>query len=682
MGRLCYHSTNVYTSMAQEQSKTDSTNREFVFPNKLRAGKYLLPATFMPEGTRVFVKFQYSKELIAEIKNMDGSKWHPEKRMWSILNNARNRFQLDYLANRNPYAIYDSPLIEYTPRRSLYTHQINMVRHILTRRRCLIAGEMGTGKSLVAIEAMESVAANATTDFSIWWVSTKTALKSVELELRKWNSRLNPELMTYDRLRETVKTWVPGMPAPDAIILDESSRIKTPTAQRSQAAMHVADALRVEHPDGYIVLMSGSPAPKNPSDWYYQVEVACPGFLKEGNIIKFKQSLGLIVNRESLTGGVYPHLITWRDDARKCDLCGEFADAEIHSEMEIALAPAQPTGKGATFNPNIAHQFKPSVNEVERLGKRLSGLVITVYKKDCLDLPDKVYRTVECEVSASTLRAAKMIVQITPGAAQALTLLRELSDGFQYVDVETGEVNTCPGCSGTGIQHVACSQICDICKKHESEHQGAQDHEFEAMKEERTCGTCGGKKTVVKTERIAKTVPTPKEDALIELLEEHEDVGRIVIYAGFTGSIDRCVDICLKQKWCVLRCDGRGWMAQDVDGTILDTDECLMAMDGSHPKREAYAKRFEKLAFVGHPASSGMGLTLTASPTIVYYSNDFNSESRIQSEDRIHRLGMDKNLGANIIDLLHLPTDQYVLDNLKKKRELQKMSMDEIRKIV
>ena len=34
----------------------------------------------------------------------------------------------------------------------------------------------------------------------------------------------------------------------------------------------------------------------------------------------------------------------------------------------------------------------------------------------------------------------------------------------------------------------------------------------------------------------------------------------------------------------------------------------------------------------------------------------------MQSEDRIHRKGMDENLGCTIVDLIHLPSDGRVLD--------------------
>jgi hypothetical protein len=39
---------------------------------------------------------------------------------------------------------------------------------------------------------------------------------------------------------------------------------------------------------------------------------------------------------------------------------------------------------------------------------------------------------------------------------------------------------------------------------------------------------------------------------------------------------------------------------------------------------------------------------------------------------------MDVNRGATIVDLLHLPTDAYVLDNLQKKKVLQAATMGEL----
>ena len=75
------------------------------------------------------------------------------------------------------------------------------------------------------------------------------------------------------------------------------------------------------------------------------------------------------------------------------------------------------------------------------------------------------------------------------------------------------------------------------------------------VKETIPCPVCGGAKEVPKWNRVTRTVPCPKEAALKMLLDENEETGRIVIFAGFTGSVDRVVNICLKEKWDVVRCD-------------------------------------------------------------------------------------------------------------------------------
>ena len=67
-----------------------------------------------------------------------------------------------------------------------------------------------------------------------------------------------------------------------------------------------------------------------------------------------------------------------------------------------------------------------------------------------------------------------------------------------------------------------------------------------------------------------------------------------------------------------------------------------------------------KVAFVANPESGGMSLTLVEARMAVYWSNSWKPEYRVQSEDRIHRKGMDENLGCTIVDLIHLPSDGRV----------------------
>jgi SNF2 family DNA or RNA helicase len=65
----------------------------------------------------------------------------------------------------------------------------------------------------------------------------------------------------------------------------------------------------------------------------------------------------------------------------------------------------------------------------------------------------------------------------------------------------------------------------------------------------------------------------------------------------------------------------------------------------------------------------GRGLTLTAANTVVYYSNDFNLDTRIQSEDRCHRIGQ-KN-SVTYIDLISENTiDERIVKSLVNKINL------------
>ena len=74
-----------------------------------------------------------------------------------------------------------------------------------------------------------------------------------------------------------------------------------------------------------------------------------------------------------------------------------------------------------------------------------------------------------------------------------------------------------------------------------------------------------------------------------------------------------------------------------------------------------------------------MALTLTAAVCAVFYSNDFEGESREQGEDRIHRIGMDLNLGATIIDIQNLGTDGYTRERLMTKRGMSGLTISQVR---
>ena len=73
--------------------------------------------------------------------------------------------------------------------------------------------------------------------------------------------------------------------------------------------------------------------------------------------------------------------------------------------------------------------------------------------------------------------------------------------------------------------------------------------------------------------------------------------------------------------------------------------------------------------FVGQPRTGGYGITLTAANTVIYYSNSYDLEIRLQSEDRAHRIGQTNKV--TYIDLVSPNTiDEKILQALRSKIDI------------
>lgn len=648
---------------------------------KFILGNYWRPIRLAYDVGRIFFLFDGFNQLLnAEIKMMSGHQWHGyegapfrefciknfrKDKVWSVKDDQHNAFHIRFLEGKKPYARYKCDLVKHLYDRPLYVHQGETSDFILTRRQCIVAEDMGIGKTLAEITARETAKPE-----SAWYVAPKSALKAVEREFKKWGVKHIPELMTPQGLVSRIKKLEGvDLRPPQWLTLDEAHCFKTPTTQRSEAAKILADAVReFWGDDAFIVLMTGTPSPKSPLDWWMLCEIACPGFLIEGDIHKLRKRLAIIVERD-FGNGIHPHVAAWKDRDDMCDVCGKTQDDPVHNMDPELAALLEAEGEEA-------HEFKLAKNEVAYLHKRIveGGLAIVKFKRDCVDLPEKRYEKIELEPSKKILQLARLVAKTAPSVAEALVRLRTLSDGFQYEETKCGE-ETCTHCGGTGEKvdfklkdeyerMVEDGWTLPPCEGTDGDDPTDQQH---ATWREKfydqlmlPCVVCKGKKVVDIMQREVKEVACPKDEALKELIELHTEVGRLVVYSGFTGSVDRCVRLFKEMEWETIRWDGRG-ISCSIPG--VDALELFQNKLADYPR----------VGFVGQPGAAGMGLTLTASPSCIYFSNTFNAVDRLQSEDRIHRLGITK--CPTIYDLFHLPTDRLVYNNIEEKRARQDLTM-------
>ena len=624
-----------------------------------RSKGYSYPITVKTEPNKIIFKFRYNKTLIQLVKTRFNAKWNPGLKLWHTNLNERALFQIDFLTGNNPYVPWDTP-VDYTdtirdwventfkPRLSPealaifrdLSYQNEMINLSLSSKQVMLAAEMGLGKTYVAIAICEILMIVAGKKLSVLWSAPNGPLNAAQIEFDFWNASFRPRWLTYHGTVQFAKTYEGE--APDIYIVDESSYCKNAQAQRTQAIWHIGECVRQEKKRS-IILLTGTPDPKAPTDWFAQIEALQPGFIPEGNIFALQDRLGLF--EKDIDGG-YRKLVTWFDSDNKCKLCGMSRIHLNHTyESNEDFLQAGATGETQTHE---SHDFSPAENEVKAFGTRLKGIVGIWKTETCTKLPPQRFHMHKVEPSQGTLNIAKQIVEEATRGIDALTMLRTLSDGFIYRTVSTNEMIKCGACTDGKVT---------------IDDQGAID----------SCAICKGVGSVPVTERILEEYPCPKIDKFKELLECHLEVGRFVTYGAFQGSVDLLTRNALSDNWTVFQADGRGWR------WFVNHDEELN-LSRREMLEEFQSKATDRICFVGHAASAGVGITLHRSPSVFFYSCDFNPQNRFQAAKRVHRLGMSED-GGNVHDVVHLPSDERVLRSLINSQNLSNMTISELREI-
>ena len=314
------------------------------------------------------------------------------------------------------------------------------------------------------------------------------------------------------------------------LVVDESSRIKRPGAKRTRFITKVGKLAK------YRRILTGTPVTKGPEDVYSQFKFLDPYILGYESFYSFR--------------------------ARYCVMGG-------YEQKQIV-----------------------GYENVNELTSNVEGHSYRILKKDCLDLPEKIYQ--------------RAYIDLSPKQRSLYTAIRdEYMAEYQDQIIDAPEAIT---------RLLRLQQI--------------------------TCGWFPGD----------EPIPIDEENPRIKLLKEllSDIEGKVIIWARFRADL-RAIETALG----ILGVSYHGGVSNDARTHAV----------------EAFQKDPKIRYFIGQPQSGGLGLTLTAATYAIYYSNSFDLETRLQSEDRCHRIGTKSNV--TYIDIEAVKTvDGKIIKALRNKKNL------------
>ena len=157
------------------------------------------------------------------------------------------------------------------------------------------------------------------------------------------------------------------------------------------------------------------------------------------------------------------------------------------------------------------------------------------------------------------------------------------------------------------------------------------------------------------------TIQEVKNNRLAELLDVLEEVeGKAIIWAHYQHDVKNIFKL-LEDKY------GQGSVVHYYGKTLPEErDYAIKNFKGNDKVR----------FFVGTPQTGGYGITLTQANTVIYYSNGYDLEKRMQSEDRAHRIGQKKTV--TYVDIIAEDTvDTKIVKSLRKKINIASKVMGE-----
>ena len=385
---------------------------------------------------------------------------------------------------------------------------------------------------------------------------------------------INIEALNTDDGYEMVEKFLRGHDT--LMVVDESTIIKNFKADRTKIAIKLGKLAK------YRRIMTGTPVTQSPLDVWSQFEFLESGCLGSYNFYGFRAQ--------------YAHLAKKRVNGRMFDVV-------------------------------VGYQ------RLEKLQEILKEISFRALKRDCLDLPEKIYEVRYVEMTAEQKSYYKSL------RTDALAKLT------------SGEVVAAPLVLTQLLRLRQC--LCNIAP---------------VMREEGEMGP------EVKAVDISKS--DPRADEVMNILEEAGDQS-VIIWANFIPSIKKLIHL-IGEKY-----------GHDKVGAIygdIKSEQRNIFVERFQGKRAATVEgnsfasnvmidipEAEQIKYiVMQPRTGGYGLTLTKASLVIYHDQDWSLEVRQQSEDRAHRIGQLKNV--TYIDLIaHGTVDEKIREALMQKKNLADM---------
>ena len=277
-------------------------HRFWIAPEVLR---FDLPDTGLPapgvrlaDDTTISISFPYDPVLVQAIKQVPDISFSPRTKSWTapiselaFVVEWASRFHLlvddavltksrlladtqNELAESSRATDADIDLPDLAG--ELRPYQKAGIAYALKSRRCFIADEMGTGKTIQSLVALEAAEA-----FPAVVVCPATLTLNWEYEAKKWlphrsvariqNRKDAPEPADITIVGwSNLEHWAANLTDCRGYVFDESHYAKNPDAKRTKAAIKVA---KTAPADGLVLCLTGTPVTNKPAEYASQLEI-------------------------------------------------------------------------------------------------------------------------------------------------------------------------------------------------------------------------------------------------------------------------------------------------------------------------------------------------------------------------------------------------------------------------